>query len=167
MSKISHSIIIEYFETTQQNLNGLEDFFRMDLAEIKGAFRSDADLPCLVVESHESDFDKSKHHQTVNDRTFAFTIYYNPENGNFDEQNEMLDASEVMGLKVIARMKHDAANKTHFLFNKFKVSSVRSHKVGPVFNEKLYGYRFTGEILDNDALIINPEDWLDINEVCS
>jgi hypothetical protein len=167
MPTISHNIIINYFKEIQENLNGLNDFFRMDLAEIKGAFRSDADFPCLVVESHESDFDKSKHHQTVNDRTFAFTIYYNPENGDFDEQNEMLDSSEAMGLKVIARMKHDAADKTHFLFNKFKVSSVGCHKVGPVFNEKLYGYRFSGEILDNDALIIDPADWTDIDEVCS
>ena len=139
----------------------------MDLAEIKGAFRSDADLPCLVVESHEGDWDKSKPNQSVNDRAFAFTVYYDPENGNFDEQNDMLGLSEAMGFKIIARMRHDATIKGHILYNKFKVESVRNHKVGPVFNEQLYGYRFTGEISGAQPLIVSADDWTDIDAVCS
>jgi hypothetical protein len=163
---ISHAVIINYFEDLQKKLNGLNDFFRMDLAEIKSAFRSAASFPCLVVESHESDFGKSKTNQSVNDRTFAFTIYYKPENGNFDEQNEMLDLSEAMGLKIIARMRHDTAIRTHFLFNKFKVETIKNHKVGPVFNERLYGYRFTGEFTAGEPLKVSPEDWSDIDAVC-
>ena len=167
MATISHSVIIVQFENIQQNLKGLEDFVRMDLAEIKGAFRSSADFPCLVVESHDGDLGKSKPNQSVNDRNFAFTVYYNPENGDFDEQNTMLDLSEAMGLKIIARMRHDATLPAHFLFNRFKTESVKYHKVGPVFNEQLYGYRFTGEITATQSLKISPADWTDIDEACS
>ncbi|QQV91394.1 hypothetical protein Leef1_3 [Polaribacter phage Leef_1] len=167
MATISHNSIIAYFKDLQEKLIGLEDFFRIDLAEIKGAFRSDASFPCLVVESHESDLGKSKPNQSVNDRTFAFTVYFNPENGNFDEQNEMLDLSEAFGYKIIARMRHDATIKNHILFNRFKVSEVKNHKVGPVFNERLYGYRFTGEITAQQPLIVSPDDWTDIDLICS
>lgn len=167
MAAVSHSVLIDYWKHIKDNLNGLEDFFRMDLSEIKGAFRSSANFPCLVAESHESDFGNSKTNQSVNNRTFAFTVYYNPESGNFLEQNEMLDLSEAMGLKIIARMRHDATIKTHFLFNRFKVENVKSHKVGPVFNEQLYGYRFTGEISGAQSLIVAAHDWEDIDEDCS
>ena len=133
MPKITHSTIIDYFKNLSENLKDVKDFFRMDLIEIQSSFRSDADFPCLVVESHENDFSSSKINQTVNDRTFAFTVFYNPEKGNYDEQNTMLDLSEKMGLKIIARMKHDASLPEHILFNRFKQESVRSHKVGPLF----------------------------------
>tara|TARA_R110002096_G_C14661308_1_gene728008 strand:+ start:11761 stop:12258 length:498 start_codon:yes stop_codon:yes gene_type:complete len=164
---ITHSTIINYFKNIQTNLNGLEDFFRMDLSEIKGAFRSSANFPCMVAESFDIDFAKSQVNQSVTDKAFAFTIYYNPENENFDEQNTFLDLSEKMGYKVIARMKHDAADKTHFLFGRFKAETVRGHKVGPVFNERLYGYRFTGEITAPTPLIVDAADWEDIDAVCS
>lgn len=167
MAEISHNSIIAYFKEIQENLIGLEDFFRMDLSEIKGAFRSDANFPCLVVESHESDLGKSKHNQSVNDRSFAFTVYFNPESGNYEEQNQMLDLSEAYGYKIIARMRHDASIKGHILFNRFKVSEVKNHKVGPVFNERLYGYRFTGEITAAQPLIVSPDDWVDIDVVCA
>lgn len=167
MAEISHSVLVAYFQNIQINLKGLEDFFRMDLAEVKSSFRSGADFPCLVAESHESDFGDSKPNQTVQNRFFAFTVFYNPEKGNFTEQNEMLDASEKMGLKIIARMKYDSNKPDHFLFNRFKAESVKNHKVGPLFNEQLYGYRFTGEILATQPLVINADDWEDIDSVCS
>lgn len=166
MATITHSIIVNYFSDLQKKLNGLEDFFRMDLTEIQGAFRSDADFPCLVVESHQSDLGKSQINHSVNDRSFAFTVFLNPEIGNYSEQNEMLDISEELGFKIIARMRYDATKPDHFLFNRFKVSSVQNQKVGPLFNEHLYGYRFTGEITAAQSLIVNTEDWTDIDEVC-
>jgi hypothetical protein len=167
MTAISHSVIINYYQQLQQNLIGLEDFFRMDLTEIQGSFRSDANFPCLTVESHESDLGKSQFNQSVNDRSFAFTVFYNPENGNYDEQNQMLDASEAMGFKIIARMRYDATQKNHFLFNRFKAETVKTQKIGPLFNEQLYGYRFTGEITGPQPVILDADDWLDIDAVCS
>lgn len=167
MAAISHSIIIAYFKNLQEKLIGVEDFFRMDLSEIQGSFRSSANLPCLTAESHESDFSNSRTNQSVHSRNFAFTVWYKPELGNFNQQNQMLDESEAMGLKIIARMRQDATDKNHFLFNKFKVENVKNQKVGPTFNEQLYGYRFTGEISGTQSLIVSADDWTDIDNVCS
>ena len=164
---ISHTTIIAYFKDLQTKLNGLEDFFRMDLSEIQGAFRSSANFPCLVLESHEIDLGDSNFNQSVANRTFAFTVYFNPESGNFNEQNEMLDLSEMMGLKIIARMRHDTRLPESVIYNHFKVNSVKAHKVGPLFNEHLYGYRFSGEFVAASSVAVSADDWNDIDSVCS
>lgn len=166
MSIVTHTIIVDYFASLAQNLKSLEGFFRMDLTEIQGAFRSKAKLPCLVLESHEGDFSESNVLSSVNARTFAFTIYDKHKKGDYDDQNIILNSAEETGLKIIARMKHDASLPDHFLYNRFKVEDVKYSKVGPVFNERLYGYRFVGEIKGNEPLKVNPEDWEDSPTIC-
>ena len=82
------------------------------------------------------------------------------------EQNEMLDQCERLGLKIIARMRYDARQPGHLLHNRFKVSSVKWMKVGPLFTEELYGYRFTVEIEGGESLKVQADDWADIDTVC-
>ncbi|MGB5821463.1 MAG: hypothetical protein WBG90_18415 [Saonia sp.] len=166
MSIVSHAIIVGYFTDLANNLIALNDFFRMDLTEIQGAFRSKADLPCLVLESHEGDFSDSNVQSSVNARTFAFTVYDKPGKGDYDDQNTKLNSAEEIGLKIIARMKHDSSLPDHFLYNRFKVEDINYSKVGPVFNERLYGYRFVGEIKGNEPLRVDPADWLDGPSIC-
>lgn len=163
---INHKIITDYFEYLAANHKSIASYFRMDLTEIQGAFRSTANVPCLVLESHEGDLSASSRQQTVNDRTFAFTIYTKPRHGDYDEQNQKLSDAETIGLSIIARMKHDATLPAHFLYNKFLVETVSYAKVGPVFNERLYGYRFVGSIMGNEPLKVDVNDWLDAPVLC-
>ncbi|HEA19953.1 hypothetical protein LCGC14_1807380 [marine sediment metagenome] len=164
--QIDHKVITDYFQYLATKHKKIAGYFRMDLTEIQGAFRGTAEIPCLVLESHEGDLSGSSRQQTVNDRTFAFTIYTKPRHGDYDEQNQRLADSETIGLSVIARMKHDATLPVHFLYNKFQVETVSYAKVGPVFNEHLYGYRFVGSIMGNEPLKVNVDDWLDGPEIC-
>tara|TARA_R110002167_G_scaffold364968_1_gene588357 strand:+ start:12772 stop:13272 length:501 start_codon:yes stop_codon:yes gene_type:complete len=163
---IDHNIIVEYFKSLSENHKRINSFFRMDLTEIMSSFRSTAEFPCLVLESHEGDLSDSTVQSTVNDRTFAFTIYEKPGKYDYDDQNVRLADTENLGLSVIARMKHDATLPDHFLYNKFKVNTVTYTKVGPVFNEHLYGYRFVGSIYGNEPLNYDPLDWSDNPDKC-
>ena len=163
---INHSSIVAYFKAIAENLVGVNGFFRMDLTEIQGSFRSTANFPCLVIESHEGDLGDSNLMSSVNDRTFAFTIFLNPKNDDYDSQNEFLNTSEELGLKVIARMRHDARVPDHLLNNAFKASDVTYSKVGPLFQEALYGYRFVGSFSKHQPLKVVPADWDDIDAIC-
>ena len=166
MSDINHLILVEYFESLATNHKNIKGFFRMDLSEIMGSFRSGVDFPCLVLESHDGDLGDSNRISTSNNRGFAFTIYDNPDRDNYDEQNEKLSNCEVLGLQVISRMKHDESIPDHFLNNKFQVSTVKYSKVGPIFMEKLYGYRFEGEISGREPMVFDPSLWSDNPDTC-
>lgn len=164
---VSHQSLVDYFQNIATQLIGLEDFFRMDLTEIQSAFRSTAKLPCLVLESHEGSLEDSNTQTNINDRTFAFTVYLKPKNGDYDDQNMKLDTAEKLGLKIIARMRYDSNRPGNILHNRFKVNTVTYAKVGPVFNERLYGYRFIGSIKGLETLKLNPADWSDTPELCN
>jgi len=161
MSDINHQVLVEYFGSLADGHKGISGFFRMDLTEIMGSFRKGFGFPCMVLESHDGDLGESSRTATSNNRGFAFTIYENPKKDNPDDQNAKLSSCEVIGLQVIARMKHDEAQEGHFLNGKFKVASVKYAKVGPIFSEKLYGYRFEGEISGSEPLFFDPTLWSD------
>jgi len=163
---INHTVLTAYFKNIATHLVGINDFFRMDLTEIQGAFRSTATFPCLVIEAHEGDYGDSNTMQTVNNRTFAFTVYTKPQTGDYEDQDNCLNISETLGKKILARMRHDAKTPEHFLHNNFKVEECSYAKVGPIFNERLYGYRFIGNISAHEPLIVNPLDWTDVPVVC-
>ena len=164
---INHSSIVAYFKYLSDNLIGVNDFFRADLTELMGAFRSTAKFPCLVLESHENDLGESSIMENVNDRNFAFTIFTKPKRGNYDDQNDKLTLSEELGFKIIARMRHDATIQGHLIHRAFKVESVKAFKVGPVSNEELYGYRFTGTFVKARSLKVDATDWKDNPTICS
>lgn len=165
--KITHQNQVDYFKNLANNCNAVLDFFRMDLTEIVGAFRSTAEFPCMVMESHEADLSNSSRTQSVNTITWAFTIYTNPEAGNYDEQNNFLSLAEEIGIKILSRIKHDSTKPSHMIYNAFKAETVSWSKVGPVFQEKLYGYRFVGEFYIHQPLAINTDDWADNPTKCS
>ena len=167
MAVITHQILVNYFKSIAENLNGIEDFHRMNLSEIQGSFRSSANFPCLTIESHDGDFKDSNLIQSVNDRAFAFTVFTKPKIGDYEDQDTKLTESEAYGKKIIARIKHDASIKDHFLHQNFKVETVSYSKVGPLYQEQLYGFRFTGQIKASDPLIVNPDDWTDLDTTCA
>jgi hypothetical protein len=168
MEAPTHKPLIDYFESLNANLKDFPEksFFRQDLNEIMGAIRSGINFPAMAVESPDGDGEGSIEQNSVIGRMFAFTVYMNPEEENFQQQNEMLDLCERIGKKVLARMRYDARVPGHLLHNKFKVSTVKWIKVGPVFTDLLYGYRFTGMIEGSEPLTLDVEDWDDITAPC-
>jgi len=168
MSAPTHKPIIDYFESLNKNLKDFPEksFFRMDLEEITGSFRSGINFPAMVVESPEGDTEGSSIHSSKVNRTFYFSIYQKCRAGNFEQQNEILDECERIGLKIIARMRYDARIPNHFLHNKFQSETVKWVKEGPIFTEALYGFQFTGIIAGDESLKLDAADWDDIDLTC-
>jgi len=168
MTAPTHKPIIDYFESLNLALNDFQpdSFFRMDLNEIRGAFRRGISFPCMTVESPEGDGSGSAITNSVLGRYFAFTIYMNPEKDNPEEQNNYLDLCERVGLKILARMRLDATKEGHLLYDRFEIDNCKYHKVGPIFTELLYGYRFTGIIRGSESFKVDPADWKDLETVC-
>lgn len=166
--KPTHAVIIDYFRQLNAALVdfGQASFFRMDLTEIEGGFRTNISFPAMAVESPDLDGQDSAPTNSVIGRAFFFTIYMNPKRKDYDAQDTAIDLCERIGWKIIARMRKDSFDPTHFLYNKFKVSSVSAIRVGPVFTEHLYGYRFGGIISGEESLKVDPADWTDIDSIC-
>lgn len=164
----THANLVDYFKNLNAQLNDFpeESFFRQDLEEIFGAFRSGINFPCMALESAELDAPDSTEQNTVIGRMFAFVVYMNPKRGNFDQQKEYIDKCEKIGKKILARMRYDANIPGNLLYRKFKVNTIKAVKVGPVYTEQLHGYRFVGMISGNESLKVDPADWKDIDTVC-
>ena len=164
---LSHNDIVAYMSNlTTQNLN-TNDFFRMNIAEIQGAINSKIQYPCLALESHEGNFDGSSPNNTLEQKTFAFSILDKPAKRTFDAENTSLDLAETIGQQFLARMRYDNADATSQLYQAFNINRVSYHKVGPIYADGLFGYRF--EIpLNPTKSNLKPiaDNWSDLNTIC-
>ena len=166
---LSHIELVNYCKNlVAQSIHiEAENFFRMDITEIQGAMRTAIGYPCFALESHDGDFEGSTASNSIENKRFAFTIFKNPTFGDFDEQNLFLDDCEIIGKKFLARMRYDARQKTSPLFNAFTVKDVYYQKVGPIYTDHLYGYRFQIELKPTKVdLKTLPADWNDITTIC-
>ena len=164
----THGEIVKYFKNLNSQLNDFPEnsFFRQDLQEIFGAFRSGINFPCLALESPEIDGQDSNEQNSVLGRMVAFVVYMNPQQNDFDQQNDYLDQCEKIGKKILARMRYDSNIPGNLLYRKFKLITMKGVMVGPLYTEHLYGYRFAVMISGNEPLKVDPADWKDIDSVC-
>lgn len=165
---ISHATIVNYIKESVEASADIDasNFFRVDLTEIQGAMRTGISSPCLLLESHEGNFENSKPNNSIESKTFAFSILKNPTQGNFDEQNQFLDDCEIIGKKFLARMRYHSTDNSSVLYNMFDLSLCNYHKVGPIFLS-WYGYRFEVTLKPKKVdLKVNSEDFSDIQSAC-
>lgn len=166
---LTHKALVDYLKyLVDQSVDiDVKNFFRLNIAEIQGSFRSGVSFPCFAMESHEGNFEGSQSSNSVDNKTFAFTIYKKPQYNNFDQENQYLDDCEIIGKKFLARLRYDSFNPENLLHNLFDANLVSYHKVGPVFTEQLYGYRFEVSLKpDKSSLKVIAADWKDLDVVC-
>jgi hypothetical protein len=164
----SHIDVVNYFKEAVAQSIHIEDsnFFRMDITEIQGQMRKGINSPCLALESHEGNFENSKPNNSIDVKTFAFLILGKPQHNNFDDQNQVLDQTELIGKKFLARMRYNSTQPAHKLYGVFDLSLCNYHKVGPIYLG-WYGYRFEVTLKPKKIdLKVNPEDWQDIDSAC-
>lgn len=166
--KPTHGFIVDYMQNLNSQLKDFPDnsFFRMDIDEIFDGFRAGINFPAMSIESPEGDTKGSQVSASVISRTFAFTILQNPEKTNYAEQNQMLDQCERIGLKILSRLRYDNTQMNNVLHQKVDLTGFSWVKVGPIFDEELYGYRFTVHLTGNESLKLDPDDWKDIDSIC-
>lgn len=165
---MSHNQLVNYMSNLATQNIATKDFFRFNIAEIQGALKSGITFPCLAMESHEGNFEGSTPNNSIEQKIFAFSILDKPTSpNNFDSENEVLDNCELIGKQFLARMRYDARNPASILYNAFDVVNVNYHKVGPLYMDKLFGYRF--EVALKPATInLKPDHnhWSDITDSC-
>lgn len=121
----------------------------------------------MAMESHEGNFEGSSSHNSIESKSFAFSIMSKTQAGDYDGQNSVLDQAEIIGKQVLARIRLDATDPTHILYKLFDIARVSFHKIGPIYVDQLYGYRFEIPLKPNKVLAkVSPDDWTDIDEVC-
>lgn len=161
-----HNDIVEYMQGLVENYADLEGFYRMDIAEIMGRLRKGIQLPALALESMEGDLSLSKAHNTHGKNLFAFSILKKPTSGNYEEQNDFINDCLLMGMQILARMRRDSKIPNHFLHDNFDVSGVSYGKVGPLYADHLFGYRFEVSLKNKINLKVDISKWGDITEDC-
>lgn len=163
----SHNQIVAYLQNLATNNIHVNDFFRFNLNEIQGAMRKGISFPCLAIESHDGNFEGSTHNNSIEQKRFAFSILDKPKRGDFDDENTKLDACEIIGKEFLKRMRLDSLTDGSTIYKAFNIENVSYHKVGPLYNEHLYGYRFEVPL---NAIKVNmqpnADNWSDINSIC-
>lgn len=102
---------------------------------------------------------------TISLRKVRFAIMYNSvSEDDFTKQYQAIDNAERFILKVLARIRWDAANPDHFLYNAFIKDSV---KIEPTeLSLKSFGAECYLELKNSLSLKLASDDWKDIDGVC-
>lgn len=164
---ITHKQIVDYMQDLHEKNISTKSFYRFNLAEIQGSIRSKIIYPCIALESPEGDFQGTTANNSLDNKLFAFSILDKPSQGDYTDEDLKLDNCERIGKQYLARMRHDARIKESLVFNIFNLSDTQYHKVGPIFTDRLFGYRFEIKLSNSKInMQINPNDWTDLDNPC-
>lgn len=156
-----------YFDELVQKhkkINEFIGFFNRELHEKQGSFDGIAS-PYLALFKYEAGLDGPEQN-TIAVRKVAFALMRTDvATDDFDAQYQAVDECEKLALSVLARIRYDSNNRNHFLYNSFLKESVR---ILPVeLSSQSYGVEVYFNLKNPQPLIVNPDEWSDIDEVCS
>lgn len=164
---LTHKVITDYMQDLENKNTSTKSFFRFNIMEIQGAIRGNIIYPAMAMESPEGNFSDSSVNNSLDKKIFAFSILDKPEKGNFDDENDKLDQCEIIGKQFLSRMRYDSFLPSSPIYNCFNLSDVEYHKVGPIYTDRLFGYRFEIHLDDKKTnMQINPSEWTDLDSPC-
>lgn len=164
---MTHNNLLDYFKNLVTLNADLKSFYRLDITEIQGAMRNGIEYPALAIESHEIAFTGSTANNSLKDVSFAFTILHKPEQQSFDQENNALNLCEEIGTEILKRLRYDAVTPNSPLYQAFELSTITGHKVGPIYVDQLFGYRFEIPLKPKKIdMKITPDKWSDIDQPC-
>lgn len=156
----------DYFQNLVANSNFLKDFsgyFSREFFNKTDSFEGFA-APGLVLFKYEAGLD-SNGQNTIAVRRIGFSIVFNNVSpDDYDAQYKAINDAEILAGKVLARMRYDAMQQGHFLFNAFIKESVQ------ILPFELSASNFGVDVLfsirnpQNNA--VDVADWKDITKVC-
>lgn len=167
MKNNSYLKIKDYFEilvSKHKYINEFVGYFSRDLHS-KSASRKGIASPYLALFKYEIGLDGSEQN-TVAVRKLGFAVMFNnvaPD--DFNKQYEAIDTAEQLALSILARIRFDNNKKEHFLYNSLLKDSIR---ILPIeLSAQSFGVEVYFNLKNPQNLVVNPEDWEDIDEVCS
>jgi len=164
---ITHKKLIDYMQDLHEKNVNTKSFFRFNISEIQGSIRSKVNYPCIALESPEGDFQGSGVFNSLENKQFAFSILDKPIQGDYSDEDNKLDSCELIGKQFLARIRNDSRTEGSEMFNLFDINDVQYHKVGPIFTDRLFGYRFEIKLSNNKInMQINPDNWTDLDSTC-
>lgn len=160
MSRKTHNQVVEFHKSIATAHVEIKGFYRFDVAEIIGQFRSGVKTPALLLESHSSDLEsQTKMVSNFNSRKISFILLdFAGKSGNFDKQNEVLDNLENITLDIISYLVTQNKTNGSWLFGMFDINTVQIEKVGPIF-DNMYGWNVIYSLKNHESMVFNPAKW--------
>lgn len=167
MKENSYLAIKNYFEYLSIQANFINDFvgfFQREWANRTSSFKG-LKTPALALFKYDLGFD-GPDQNTVAVRKIGFAIMFNNiKPDDLEGQYIAIHDAEQIALKVLSRIRYDSNTPDHPLFNSFLKDSVEINPVelsgGEVGVDVLFNFK------NKQLLKVDPEDWEDIEKVCS
>jgi hypothetical protein len=160
MARKTHSEIVELHKSIALMHVDIKGFYRFDMNEIIGQFRSGVPTPALLLESHSSNLEsQTKMVSNFNSRNISFLLLdFAGKVGNFDKQNEVLDRLENIALDIVSYLVTQNKTNGDWLFGMFDINSVKIEKVGPIF-DNMYGWNVLYTLKNHESMIFDATKW--------
>ena len=166
MKENSYRQIKDYFEnlvTQSKFLNGFAGFFQRELAD-KLTKSNGMQSPYLAMFKYNLGFD-GPDQNTIAVRQIGFAIIFrNIKPGAIENQYTAIDDAEKLAIKILSRIKYDASQSDHLLYNSFLKESVDIQPLELANND--FGVEVTFNLKNTQKLTCHLEDWKDIIHEC-
>jgi len=163
---------IDYFRNAAINhkqllhdTNGKVSFYRMDIEELLSGLRTNLKSISLIIESPEK---RTQDLLSDNPRkviTGAFLVIGPVKKNDFNDEVSVLDKTEAITEDILSKIKNDCSKYRRDsswprVIKGFDPSTIRSQKVGPLFNN-FYGWRTEIQINQtySNNLILDESNW--------
>lgn len=143
--------------TKHKSING---FYRFNLNEIEGQFRSGIQTPALLMMS-QSNVLSSNTNKTVNFNTNSMSILILDFGGvpnDYDKENLVLNDTYYLAMDVVSYLVKQNKNSNSFLHMLFDVDSVRIEKVGPIF-DNMFGWNVMYDLKNHEPFCFDEDKW--------
>lgn len=164
MQNINFSAVVQYFETLARQHTDIahtdkhKAFFRLELDEVVEGLRNNINFPCIILEGYDLNFRDNKSDNLIKQRGSAFIVVDKVARGDFDAIHQAYDRMEEIGDEILARLRHDKANRQSPVRD-FDLNNVDGSLVGWPIDSNLYGIRYTFTIDSAFPNDINSEKW--------
>jgi hypothetical protein len=160
MPRKTHSEIVSFHETIAIAHVDINGFYRFNMDEIIGQFRSGIGTPALLLESHSSDLEsQTKMVSNFNSRKISFLLLdFAGQAGDFNKQNQVLDTLENIALDIVSYFVTQNKTNGSWLFGMFDINSVQIEKVGPIF-DNMYGWNVLYTLKNHEPMVFDATKW--------
>ncbi len=160
--KIKH--YLEELSKKHKRINAFSGYFNRDLQRQEASFDG-ISSPYLALFKYVLALEGPKQNTTAV-RKVAFALMFNDVDADdIDAQYKAIDDAEELALSVLARVQFDNNNRNHLLYNTFIKDSVR---ILPIeLSNTAFGVEVYFDLKNPQKLTVNPDDWSDIDKICS